>query len=317
MIASSGGWVDWHNGCFAPTSSLKPELLVPLLTFSLTHTFHCTYFINHFTTPAPPPCCRFSPLWQPAAKALGEALTQNPDVTWPIIFQHLTTVQQQFLSGSSSASSDGSSSDSDSSDSSSSSAFSLQQQWESYCSHGCSSIAAAAAERQQQQQLGGCTDAANRLTNLLKGLTAQASAGVLEKTAKDWVPLLLTLAAAVTPVDLGGESTAAAAAAEEDEEGNGEAAATAAVGEEGEDPTAAAAVGEKRKVTEDLPTDSTPPQQQQQQPAKRQRGSSGLAVALNRDGLGGLGFSVRAWRGVMMEWLALLAASKAAKRLTR
>jgi hypothetical protein len=38
---------------------------------------------------------------------------------------------------------------------------------------------------------------------------------------------------------------------------------------------------------------------------------------LNRDGLGGLGFSVRAWRGVMMEWLSLLAASKAAKRVPR
>ena len=98
---------------------------------------------------------------------------------------------------------------------------------------------------------------------------------------------------------------------QQEEEGDGEADAAA-------DATkAAAAAGSKRKQPEE------DDHQQQQQGGKRQqqRGGHGsnnnnsLARALNRDSWGSLGFSVRAWRGVMMEWLGLLAASKAAKRL--
>jgi hypothetical protein len=214
--------------------------------------------------------------------------------------------------------------------------FSLQQQWCSFCEAGRSSLAAAAAVKAAgggHPAANGCTDPANRLTNLLKGLAAQAAAGVLEKTAGEWVPLLLTLAGAVTLVDVGGDAAAAAAVEgvdgagdgeeqEEEQVGEGEEAAggedtspaAAAAGGDvaGETTVAAAAVAEvggKRKL------DSTPQQQQQGPRSKRARG--GLAGALNREGIGGLGFSIRAWRGVMVEWLSLLAASKAAKRLPR
>jgi hypothetical protein len=207
----------------------------------------------------------------------------------------------------------------------------LQQQWCSFCEAGRSSLAAAAAVKAAgggHPAANGCTDPANRLTNLLKGLAAQAAAGVLEKTGGEWVPLLLTLAGAVTLVDVGGDTAAAAAAVDEvDGAGDGEeeeaeqaaedpAAAAAAAGEDaagaGAGAAAAAAateVGGKRKL------DSTQHQQQQGPRSKRARG--GLAGALNREGIGGLGFSIRAWRGVMVEWLGLLAASKAAKRLPR
>jgi hypothetical protein len=73
-------------------------------------------------------------------------------------------------------------------------------------------------------------------------------------------------------------------------------------------------LGSKRKVEGNA---ACTLQQQQQQQGPRSKRQRGLAGALNRDGLGGLGFSVRAWRGVMMEWLGLLAASKAATRVPR
>jgi hypothetical protein len=73
-------------------------------------------------------------------------------------------------------------------------------------------------------------------------------------------------------------------------------------------------LGAKRKVEGNA---ACTLQQQQQQQGPRSKRQRGLAGALNRDGLGGLGFSVRAWRGVMMEWLGLLAASKAATRVPR
>jgi hypothetical protein len=287
---------------------------------------------------------RFSPLWQPAGQALGEALTQNPETSWPIIFQQLQDAQQQFLSGEanrngSSSSSGGGGGGGDSSRQEGAAAtammenhlaaavddvndmqtpsgtINLEQQW------GCHrldaySIAAAAA--------GSCTDASNRMSNMLKGLAGKATSGVLGKTAEDWVPLLLTFAGAVTHNEL----TAAAAAAAVDEgdlEQNQNSQDEAAAGANSDHQmaaAAAAAVGSKRKQPELQPAAAAAngaqqQQQQQQQHGQPQRQHTGLAGAVSREGLGALGFSVKAWRGVMMEWLGLLGAVKNTKKLTR
>jgi hypothetical protein len=183
--------------------------------------------------------------------------------------------------------------------------FDLQQQWRSYCQKGYG-VAAAAS--------GSCTDAANRLTHILKGLAGTTTPEVLNRVSADWVPLLLGFAAAVTHGGAAEEEMqedvtaedAAAAAAEDAAAGAAAAAAAAAASEN-------AAVGAKRKQPDPA---AAAEQQQQQQAAKRQRGS-GLAGALSREGLGCLGFSIRAWRGVMMEWLALLGALKNPKKQQR
>jgi hypothetical protein len=197
--------------------------------------------------------------------------------------------------------------------------FDLQQQWQRYCQKGYG-VAAAAS--------GSCTDAANRLTHILKGLAGAASPEVLNRVSVDWVPLLLAFAAAVShggAAEEAGEDDvqdeAAAAAAAEDAETTAASAAAA-------DGTAAAVaisedvpIGAKRKQPEPAAVAAgdlaaAEQQQQQQSPAKRQPGR-GLAAAVSREGLGALGFSIRAWRGVMMEWLALLGALKNPKKQQR
>lgn len=241
--------------------------------------------------------CRFSPLWQPAGVALAEALTQNPKTAWPIILQHITQTQQQFLAGNySNSHSADQQHGAEHGSTHSSSSFDLQQQYETFCQQGYG-VAAAAS--------GSCTDAANRLTNLLKGLSAKTSAGVLHQVSDDWVPLLLSFAAAVTHAGSSEEEIATDA----DDTG-------LAAGDEQHDREAAAAAGSKRKHPEaSAETKQHDQLQQQQRSPKRQR--SGLGAAVSREGLGSLGFSLKAWRGVMMEWLGLLGALKNPQKLNR
>jgi U3 small nucleolar RNA-associated protein 20 len=268
-------------------------------------------------------CCRFSPLWQPASQALGQALTSSSEAAWPLLLSHISHVQQLFLSG------QGSSTAEAELDAESAAAvprqqqdltggltggltgFDLQQQWQSYCQKGYG-VAAAAS--------GSCTDAANRLMHILKGLAGAASPEVLNRVSADWVPLLLAFAAAVT------HGGAAEEAGEDEVQDEAAAAAAAAAAEDTQTAAAAAAsedvtIGAKRKQPEPAAVAAgelaaAEQQQQQQSPAKRQRGS-GLAAAMSREGLGALGFSIRAWRGVMMEWLALLGALKNPKKQQR
>jgi hypothetical protein len=251
---------------------------------------------------------------------LGQALSSSSEAAWPLLLSHISHVQQLFLSG------QGSSTAEAELDNESAAAaaprqqdgltgsltgsltgFDLQRQWQSYGQKGYG-VAAAAS--------GSCTDAANRLTHILKGLASAASPEVLNRVSGDWVPLLLGFAAAVahggTAKEAGedGLQEEAAADAAEDTE-------TAAAAAASEDATA----GAKRKQPEPATAAAgelaaAEQQQQQQLPAKRQRGN-GLAGALSREGLGGLGFSIRAWRGVMMEWLALLGALKNPKKQQR
>jgi U3 small nucleolar RNA-associated protein 20 len=258
--------------------------------------------------------CRFSPLWQPASQALGRALSSNSEAAWPLLLPHISHVQQLFLSGQGS-----STAEAELDDESAAAApgqqegltkgltvFDLQRQWQSYCQKGYG-VAAAAS--------GSCTDAANRLTHILKGLAGATSAEVLNRVSSDWVPLLLGFAAAVThggaAEEVGDDDLQeddAAADVDDAETAAPEAAAAA------EDAT----VGSKRKQPEPAAAAAggLVAAAQQQSPAKRQRGS-GLACALSREGLGALGFSIRAWRGVMMEWLALLGALKNPKKQQR
>lgn len=259
--------------------------------------------------PLPPPlyCCRFSPLWQPAGQALAEALTQNPNTAWSIILQHITQTQQQFLAGNNGHSwcsgadhpqqqqqhlGDGNGS---------SSSFDLQQQYHNFCQQGYGVAAAASST---------CTDAANRLTHVLKGLAGTTSPGVLHQVSDDWVPLLLSSAAAVTQAssseDDGADQDGEAAAAEGQQQLKGDVTQQPAT-----------AAGAKRKQPESETASAAEPQQQQQQqrPGKRLKG--GLGAAVSREGLGGLGFSLKSWRGVMMEWLGLLGALRNPQKLKR
>jgi hypothetical protein len=45
------------------------------------------------------PPCRYAPLWPAAHEALAVALTNYPDLTWPVMHSALCAAQQGFLAG--------------------------------------------------------------------------------------------------------------------------------------------------------------------------------------------------------------------------
>lgn len=224
-------------------------------------------------------------MWQPAGEALAEALSQQPATAWSIILEHIIQTQQEFIAGNNSNAQPQQQLEHVG-------RFDLDQQYREFCQQGYG-VAAASS--------GSCTDAGNRLSNLLKGLAAKTSPGVLHQVSDDWVPLLLSFAAAVTHVGTSGEEDAGQQEADDD--------STAAEAVEQQQQVDPASTGSKRKQ----PDLSAGAPAQQQRPHKRHR--SGLDAAVSREGLGGLGFSIKSWRGVMMEWLGLLGALKNPQKL--
>ncbi|KAL0018407.1 hypothetical protein WJX79_009395 [Trebouxia sp. C0005] len=113
---------------------------------------------------------RFSLLWPPCIEALAAALDHSSHHSWPLVLQQLTTAQNSFLSGAASGGGGGS-------------GFPETQ--------GSGEVGQLSAELSKAmrggevQQSGGCTDAAMRLSNMLKAM-AKALASSLQPKSRDW-----------------------------------------------------------------------------------------------------------------------------------
>lgn len=164
-----------------------PDVLVPAVVSGLLGTLHI----------------RFSSLWSPAASSLAAALDAHPAVTWPLLLEALTAAQAAFLRGEvqvQSHSLPGAVEDEEHKE------VTLRERF-------AATVAEGSAEAS-----GGSTDAAVRLTHLLKALSG-ANNNVVEGKAKDWIPLFLTYSAAKTPEGVGGTEEAEEV---EDDAGGGE-----------------------------------------------------------------------------------------------
>ncbi|BDA46528.1 probable small subunit processome component 20 homolog [Coccomyxa sp. Obi] len=151
---------------------------------------------------------RFSMLWAPASEALGMALKSNADVAWPLILDALRAWQAEFLSGSGKPHNAPGTAAEEDEDNERLQTIEERFRW---------LVAEGSEERS-----GGCTDAAMRMTNLLKALAA-ASTEALEPRSADWVPLLLAYLGSRSP-QISEDTTADAADAPDadGEEGNEE-----------------------------------------------------------------------------------------------
>lgn len=98
---------------------------------------------------------RFSRLWTPCVEALAAALEFSTQQAWPVLLDQLTTAQHSFLSGRHTAVAD-----------------------TGNAVHGLAQMPGLQAELHKAmhggnvEQTGGCTDAAVRLTNVLKVYTS-------------------------------------------------------------------------------------------------------------------------------------------------
>ncbi len=120
--------------------------------------------------------CRFSPLWSPASGALGALLTHHRAVAWPLVLQQLQAGQHELLAGQQKVNSGQTLTKT--------TAGGLEGRWEE--KREAASVAAS----------GGCTDAGNRCSWLIKAVAAVAEHNVQQQLAKEWVPLLLQCAGA-------------------------------------------------------------------------------------------------------------------------
>lgn len=144
-----------------------PEKLVPIIIRSLIGILHI----------------RFALLWPVTSRTLGAALDAYPDITWPLIFEQLKVSHSEFLAGDCYAKPHG---DNYLLSDETTKSISLEKRFERALTEGLESSA------------GGCTDAAARLTHVLRSL--KSSDGVMiEKQAKDWIPIFLEFSAAKTP----------------------------------------------------------------------------------------------------------------------
>lgn len=166
-----------------------PEELVPLVVRSLLGALHI----------------RFAPLWPAADAALAMALDTYPSLAWPLIFEALTNAQTAFLGGDCYAR-----------------PHTAEDQEISTGFGGAAPISGdlaerfvAAVEEGEAETAGGSTDAAARLTHVLRAL-ASANNNTLEGKSKDWVPLFLSFSSAKSPDGV------AVQGSEEIEEGGGD-----------------------------------------------------------------------------------------------
>ena len=145
-----------------------PEQLVSLVVRSLLGVLHI----------------RFAPLWPAANSALAMALDVYPSLAWPLIFDSLSSAQTAFLGGDCYARPHtGEEQDTFASVFKSSD---LAQRFEGAIDEG------------DAESAGGSTDAAARLTHILRAL-ASANNNTIEGKSKDWVPLFLSFSSAKSP----------------------------------------------------------------------------------------------------------------------
>jgi U3 small nucleolar RNA-associated protein 20 len=245
---------------------------------------------------------RFQPLWEPAAEAMGTALSLHEKIGWPLLLAQLRATQAAFLAGGGlghkrhrSVSSGPTGADDGSSNSGNAAAeagASLAERFDWHLQEG------------SVGRGGGSTDDGARLGWLLKA-ASKAASEVLERGGRDWVPLFLGYAAVGRRLhgDLDaeeGEDEGAAAAAEDREAPAGEAGAPPTTPKAKAKAAAAAAAAAK------APTSG----------AKRKRGDAGGGAG-GSSAAGWLGVGGKAWRAQMLEWLGVLAAVKGARSLFR
>jgi len=158
-----------------------PESLVPLVVQSLLGVL----------------CIRFSALWETAASALAAALGAHPPMAWPLVLGQLSAAQHAFLDGDKANIAKplpGTVSLTDTTPSriSEYKEMKLKARFEGAAREGSTTGGGD----------GGTTDAATRLTHLLRALSGTNN-NVIESRAKDWAPLFLAFSAAKTPDGVG------------------------------------------------------------------------------------------------------------------
>ena len=123
---------------------------------------------------------RFALLWPAASMTLAAALDFEADVAWPLILDQLKVAQKEFLAGDCHARPR----ETDQDDA----IFSkyLRDRFEAILSEGSEQVQADS------------TDGSTRLTHLLKSL-AKSNGNMMERKAREWVPLFLEFSAAKTP----------------------------------------------------------------------------------------------------------------------
>jgi U3 small nucleolar RNA-associated protein 20 len=199
---------------------------------------------------------RFSGLWAPAGEALAAALDAYPALAWPLLFAQLTAAQADFLAG-----------DCEARPRAAGPAAGPPPR--ALLPRFAAAVAAGGAAA-----AGGSTDAAARVTHLLKAVAGANNHGV-ENRAKQWGPLFLALSAAK---DVGEEADDGGAAGVDLD--------PAAAGvEAAEDGASAEIDGEEEDEEEE------------------EGGAVTIAGGVSR-------VSMRAWRAALREWLALLGGLK-------
>ncbi|KAL4434124.1 hypothetical protein ABPG75_000565 [Micractinium tetrahymenae] len=210
---------------------------------------------------------RFAALWNPAHGALAMSLDVYPSVVWPLMHAQLAAAQEAFLAGDCYARPEAAAAAALAAAGGAAAAQQPALLRPRFAAAVCSGEAAAA---------GGSTDAAVRLTHLLKALAA-ANNNAVESKSRDWVPLFLGFAAA--------------GAGDEDGEGGGGA---------GKAPAVAAQDSDDDEEEED----------------DEEEAGATAAAAGERRGVVAAGIvSGRAWRSGLREWLALLSGLKGARSM--
>ena len=154
-----------------------PLALVPLVVRALLGVLHI----------------RFAPLWPAVNVALAAALDAYPLLTWPLLLEELNASQTAFLGGDCYA--QPRSSDSSSTTHSTSTTTALVVE-EAPVELGARFLRAVI--QGSGAAAGGSTDAAARLTHILRAL-ATANTNTVEGKSKEWVPLFLFFSAAKSP----------------------------------------------------------------------------------------------------------------------